>query len=239
MLSLNRDAFAREPFSAQFRSGLTGQTFALANVHITYGSSVGDRLPEVEALASYWQWLKEVYPDTPRLLAGDFNLRPSHDGWAPLRTLGAIPLITDGATTLGMSEGVWSNLYDNIWSTPGELNITDSGIVQFPKLFESDHVTARDVISDHAPVWFALGKAELTLTAFDGNTYEAANDEVYCINLNHATTEQLDELPNVGPVRAEQIIDMRPWESLQELSRVSGLGAASVRAIKESGLVCP
>ncbi|WP_302847852.1 helix-hairpin-helix domain-containing protein [Halomonas sp. QHL1] len=57
--------------------------------------------------------------------------------------------------------------------------------------------------------------------------------------LNNATVEQLKELPNVGPVRANQIFDMRPWSGTQELSRVSGLGAASVRNIEESGSVCP
>jgi|AntDeeMinimDraft_5_1070356.scaffolds.fasta_scaffold00517_17 endonuclease/exonuclease/phosphatase family metal-dependent hydrolase len=234
----SRDVFAREPFSAQFRSDRTGQAFALANVHITYGSSIGDRLPEIEALASYWEWLEEVYPGTPCLLAGDFNLRPSHDGWAPLREAGAIPAITDGATTLGLSDGVWSNLYDNLWKTPGQLTITDRGIVQFPELFDADHVTARGIISDHAPVWIALGNAELQLTAFDGRAYEAANDPVYCIDLNDATADQLIELPNVGPARAAQIIDMRPWGGVQSLTRVSGLGTASVGEIEESGLVC-
>ncbi|KJD19873.1 helix-hairpin-helix domain-containing protein [Vreelandella aquamarina] len=235
----SRDVFAREPFSAQFRSDRTGQQFALANVHITYGRSIGDRLPEIEALASYWQWLEEVYPDTPRLLVGDFNLRPSHNGWEPLKTLGAIPAITAGATTLGTSEGVWSNLYDNFWKSPGQLNITSRGIVQFPELLEADHVTARSIVSDHAPVWLALGTAELQLSSFLGAAYEAANDPTYCIDLNEATAEQLAELPNVGPVRAEHIIEMRPWTNADELSQVSGLGVASVETIKNSGLVCP
>lgn len=233
----DRDVFAREPFSAQFRSDCSDQAFALANVHITYGSSIGDRLPEIQALASYWQWLEEVYPDTPRLLAGDFNLRPSHDGWSQLRELGAAPAITEGATTLGTTNGVWANLYDNIWHSD-QAPITASGILQFPDLLPSDHVTVRSSVSDHAPVWAALGDAELELKAFDGSTYEAANDAVYCIDLNEATAEQLAELPNVGPARADQIIDMRPWGNVEALTRVSGLGTASVQDIEESGLVC-
>lgn len=55
-----RDAFAREPFSAKFSSVRSGQVFALANVHIAYGNSIGDRLTEIEALSSYWDWLDEV-----------------------------------------------------------------------------------------------------------------------------------------------------------------------------------
>ncbi|WP_404471089.1 hypothetical protein LG301_10375 [Vreelandella venusta] len=74
--------------------------------------------------------------------------------------------------------------------------------MRFPALFDADHVTARGIISDHAPVWIALGNAELKLTAFDGQAYEAANDPVYCIDLNDATADQLTKLPNVGPARA-------------------------------------
>lgn len=62
---------------------------------------------------------------------------------------------------------------------------------------------------------------------------------MYFIDLNEATTEQLTELSNVGPARAAQIIDMRPWDGVRPLTRVSGLGTESVGAIEESGLVCP
>ncbi|TDV88017.1 helix-hairpin-helix protein [Halomonas alkaliantarctica] len=121
---------------------------------------------------------------------------------------------------------------------PGRLNVTDRGIVLLPALFEADRVTLRDTVSDHAQVWIALGDATLELMAFDDNAYESANDEVYCIDLNEATAGQLSELPNVGPVRAGQIIEMRPWGRTEELTRVSGLGMASVKAIVESELVC-
>ena len=234
----SRDVFAREPFSAKFSSDRTQQKFVLANVHITYGDGVGDRLPEIEALANYWEWLEEAYPETPRLLAGDFNLKPNHHGWEPLRKLGALPLIEEGATTLGMTEGVWSNLYDNVWQSPGQLEISDHGILLFPELLEVDHVMARNIVSDHAPVWLALGNAELRLAASKGGGVEAANDPVYCVDLNTASTEQLVELPNVGPVRAGEIVQMRPWGGVSELTRVNGLGAASVDMIKASGLVC-
>lgn len=122
-----------------------------------------------------------------------------------------------------------------IWHSDQVL-ITASGITHFPDLLLSDHLTVRDSVSDHAPVWVALGGAELELKAFDGSGYEAANDAVYCIDLNEANVDQLSELPNVGPMSAEQIIDMRPWVDVKSLTRVSGLGAVSVQ---DSGLVCP
>ena len=83
------DVFAREPYSAMFRDRETGQELALANLHVIYGDSVSERAREVEALADYWGWLEEVYPDTPRVLAGDFNLEPDHEAWGPLRSAGA------------------------------------------------------------------------------------------------------------------------------------------------------
>lgn len=168
---------------------------------------------------------------------GDFNLAPDHASWSAMHDLGATPAITQGATTLGTTNDVWSNLYDNIWHDD-RAPITASGIIQFPDLLPGDHITVRSSVSDHAPVWIALGGAKLELTTFEGGAYDAANDAVGCIGLNDATVEQLGELPNVGPARAAQIIDMRPWGKVEALTRVSGLGAASVQAIKESELVC-
>ncbi len=234
----HRDAFAREPFSAKFRSRRTGQEFAAATVHITYGGSIGERLPEIEALADYWQWLEEVYPETPRLLLGDFNLRPEHQGWEPLLSLGAVPAITTGATTLGLTDGRYANLYDNLWKQPGELGVTDRGILRFPDLFGIGHERARDVISDHAPVYLALGSATLELTAFDGGSVDHAEGTSWCIDLNQSSIEALTELPHVGPARASQIVEARPWASPAELVRVGGLGQSRVQDIKASGLLC-
>ncbi|WP_311946573.1 helix-hairpin-helix domain-containing protein [Halomonas piscis] len=235
----SQDVFSREPYSARFTALESGQQFAAATVHVTYGDSISDRLPEIEALADYWSWLEEVYPDTPRLLMGDFNMPPTQAAWSALREQGAAPAITEGATTLGTKNGIWSNLYDNVWHSD-RLNITDSGIIRFPGLLPGDHADARDRISDHAPIWIALGDTDIELTAFDGSAYEAAaNDANYCIDLNDATADQLTELANVGPARAKQIIEMRPWSSVSELSRVNGLGTSSVQTIENNGLVCP
>lgn len=234
----HRDAFAREPFSAKFRSRRSGQEFVAATVHITYGQNLGDRLPEIAALADYWQWLEEVYPDTPRLLLGDFNLRPQHEGWESLRDLGVMPAIAEGATTLGLGDGRYANLYDNIWKVGGRLNVTGRGIVRFPELFGIDHERARDVVSDHAPVYLTLGNAELSLTTFDGDFHASTDIPAYCIDLNEALAAELETLPHVGPARAEAIVSGRPWGAVDELTRVSGLGDARVREIRHSDQLC-
>lgn len=238
----NADVFAREPYSAKFRSKRSGQAFAVGNIHVVYGSRVADRLPEIAALVDYWEWLGEVYPETPRLLMGDFNLVPHHQAWKHLRDQGVIPAITAGATTLSPSDGRYANLYDNIWKISGKLDISQRGIVEFPALFGIDHVRARDVVSDHAPIYIALGSAQLSLRPFDSVTFDpamaSANASSYCIDINSSPQEALKGLPHIGPARTQDIIDGRPWGRVEELKRISGIGGGRLAEILSSEMLC-
>ncbi len=153
--------FIREPFSAKFKSLRDGSELALGTVHILYGDGVSDRTPEIRALADYWTWMAEVYPGTPQMLVGDFNLPPSDPAWEPLKQY-AKPLITRGASTLSGKDGKYANLYDNIWvSTNSPLKINYAGIIDYPKLLGWNHEKSRSHVSDHAPVFAALGRAKL------------------------------------------------------------------------------
>ena len=159
------DAFAREPYSARFESAHTGRSFVIGTVHITYGQTVGDRVVEVHALREYWDFLNEniVEPGDTLILTGDFNLRPSHDAWDELKEV-ALPMITEGATTLSSIDGRYANLYDNIWlPLDHSLPVTDSGIFRFPLLLGWDHEKSRRHVSDHAPVYIIVGNAQLNV----------------------------------------------------------------------------
>ncbi len=232
------DVFAREPYSARFRDVEAGDLFTLATVHVVYGDSVSERLPEVEALADYWQWLGETYPETPRLLAGDFNLAPEHDAWAPLRAAGAVPAVTEGASTLATTAGEYANLYDNLWYDAGRLAPDEQGILRFSELLPLAHQAARDRVSDHAPVYLALNGAALVATPATGGTLLASQPRTRCIDLNDSSARRLAELPHVGPARAEAIIDGRPWRAPGELTRISGIGDGRLGDIRGSGLLC-
>jgi competence protein ComEA len=61
------------------------------------------------------------------------------------------------------------------------------------------------------------------------------------LDLNSATAEQLDELPGIGPVTAQKIVDYRqahgPFASIDDLASISGMGPAHIANLK--GLVVP
>lgn len=53
------------------------------------------------------------------------------------------------------------------------------------------------------------------------------------INLNTASLEQLEALPEIGPVKAQAIIDARPFSSIEDVMRVKGIKEATFDAIKD------
>lgn len=64
----------------------------------------------------------------------------------------------------------------------------------------------------------------------------ACSDEQ--VNVNTASLEELDQLSGIGPVKAQAIIDTRPFESLDDLLNVYGIGAVTLDNIKDQGLAC-
>lgn len=58
------------------------------------------------------------------------------------------------------------------------------------------------------------------------------------IDINIASAEELDEIVYIGPARAEQIIALRPFDSVDDMIRISGIGEIYLSAIKEQGLAC-
>ncbi|MGN7296294.1 MBL fold metallo-hydrolase [Ferdinandcohnia sp. SAFN-114] len=59
-----------------------------------------------------------------------------------------------------------------------------------------------------------------------------------CMNINTASFEQLQEIIHLGPARAKELINLRPFTSIDELSRIKGIGPSRMEDIKAQNLAC-
>lgn len=53
------------------------------------------------------------------------------------------------------------------------------------------------------------------------------------ININTASQSELETLPGIGPSRAQDIIENRPYSSIEEIKKVPGIGEATFQKIKD------
>ena len=58
------------------------------------------------------------------------------------------------------------------------------------------------------------------------------------ININTASIEALEEITQIGPARAQIMFDLRPFSSVDDMTRVPGITATALEKIKGQGLAC-
>ncbi len=56
------------------------------------------------------------------------------------------------------------------------------------------------------------------------------------IDINTAPLEELEKIIGIGPVLAQRIIEARPFDSLDDLIKVKGIGEITLQKIKDQGL---
>jgi competence protein ComEA len=54
------------------------------------------------------------------------------------------------------------------------------------------------------------------------------------VNINTATKEQLEALPEIGPVKAQAIIDGRPYKTPEDIMKVKGIKEGTFNKIRDS-----
>ena len=59
-----------------------------------------------------------------------------------------------------------------------------------------------------------------------------------CVDINTAPKEELRRIIHIDEVRADELIRRRPFRSVDQLTRIPGIGPARLRDIKEQGLAC-
>lgn len=66
-----------------------------------------------------------------------------------------------------------------------------------------------------------------------GDSSQGEEDSTGCININTADITTLDSLEGVGLSTAQKIIDNRPYSSIEDLLKVSGIGEATFNKFKD------
>lgn len=59
-----------------------------------------------------------------------------------------------------------------------------------------------------------------------------------CVDINTASFEDLQQIIHIGPDRAQEIINKRPFSSVDGLNAVTGIGPSRLADIKQEGLAC-
>lgn len=72
-------------------------------------------------------------------------------------------------------------------------------------------------------------------TAEEGTPAEGQNR---CIDINVASSAELQQIEGIGGVLADSIKAQRPFKNLDELIRVKGIGEGKLKDIKSQGLAC-
>jgi competence protein ComEC len=58
------------------------------------------------------------------------------------------------------------------------------------------------------------------------------------VDINSASAEELQEIIHIGEERAQASIEQRPFDSVDDLTRISGIAAGRLADIKEQGVAC-
>ncbi|MEA3309749.1 MAG: hypothetical protein U9Q70_09600 [Chloroflexota bacterium] len=155
--------FARSPYLVGFETH--GQRFVLLTVHIKYGDTPKERLPELQAFARHIAAeLRDKasadagHEETNLIVLGDFNIDKRGDN--PLfQALIATGLVVPAALSgLKTTYGTEPKFYDHIAWFMGDLNLAytgRAGVIDFSGAVYQE-LTLRSMsyrVSDHFPLW--------------------------------------------------------------------------------------
>lgn len=67
---------------------------------------------------------------------------------------------------------------------------------------------------------------------------DRASSNSSCVDINRASAEELQEIIHIGPERAEDLIEQRPYQSISDLDKMDGIGPSRIADIEAEGIAC-
>ena len=58
------------------------------------------------------------------------------------------------------------------------------------------------------------------------------------VDVNTASVEDLERIIDIGPQLASRLVVLRPFDGMDDIIRVDGIGEVTLNAIAEEGLAC-
>ncbi len=153
-----------------------------------------------------------------RLQPGDITIGPGEQGTILVSIEGEVEQPGEYEVLAGSR---LSNLITEAGGFTEEANTT--GLNMAGRLADGDHVIVPRMDQPQEPD--------------ESNGAINSTPVVGLININTATVGELDQLPGIGPVLAQRIIDFRefngPFTSIDQLEEVSGISDAVVDALRD------
>lgn len=59
-----------------------------------------------------------------------------------------------------------------------------------------------------------------------------------CVDINTASLEEVQEITHIGPERAQDLIEQRPYQAVSDLDKINGIGPARITDIEAEGIAC-
>ncbi|UOY89891.1 helix-hairpin-helix domain-containing protein [Bacillus glycinifermentans] len=103
---------------------------------------------------------------------------------------------------------------------------------------EEKQVNLAAVLQDGMVIYIPYEGEEGVQTGAGGGSSATAGGEAETVNINTASTEELQAIPGVGPSKAEAITAYReengPFQTVEDITNVSGIGEKTFEKIKSS-----
>ena len=58
------------------------------------------------------------------------------------------------------------------------------------------------------------------------------------MDINSASVEDLQKVKHIGAVRAQEMLTLRPFSSVDDMERIHGIGPKRLAEIKDQGIAC-